>query len=358
MKRTVVRGIVFAMLPLSALELLIAARALAPAPDLWFSQVVTAACSRKVDFVFAGSSRVAAAIDSDAFSRKVAEAARTPVTAVNMGRGYTTLLEHHLALQRLYDTCRGQMSGATVLLEAPDGLPDFSTFRDPWVHSDEPGLIVPLMGPREVVRFWTESRTPVTDKVVVTARLVRSVNYLEATRRRLLTLDQRLRRHLASRRRPASTGAAPVDLTSAGGVITDPRAVERARRLAVSLAPSTFRDSRRVENWSATVLMGINRLVRERGGRVVVFHMPLSSVQQIPYRTRTRRADAESFRREAAMVGIRYLEPSFDAGDEDFPDYWHLRASRAREFSQRIAEQYVSSAARAFNQRASSRMTP
>jgi hypothetical protein len=344
MRTTILKGLLFLALPLGALELLIAARVLAPAPDLWFTEVEDAACRGKVDAIFAGSSRVAAAIDANAFSRRIAEATRRVVTTVNMSRGYTLLAEHNLALRRLYQRCGPQVRGASVLIEAPAGLPEFSTFDDPWVHSDQPGLIVPLIGRDELIGLWA-SRTPLADKVFVTARLLPGINYLEATRTRLLTLDERVQRLLASRRR--TDAAAAIDLAAAGGVMTDRRGVERARRLAVALAPATFRDDRGVPDWSATVLMDINRIVREHGGRLVVFYMPLSSVQRAPYQTPTRRADAESFRREAAAAGVQYVEPPFTTRDEDFPDYWHLRASRAGEFSRRVAESYLHGAAAA-----------
>ena len=125
------------------------------------------------------------------------------------------------------------------------------------------------------------------------------------------------------------------DLSSAGGVLTDLASVERARRLAVELASTTFKNSPRPD-WPATVLMDVNALVRRHGGRVVLFRMPLSSVQTRSTTTALL-ADIEAFRRQAVLADIDYLPIEFATTDEDFPDYWHLRNSRADEFSRRVA---------------------
>ena len=62
------------------------------------------------------------------------------------------------------------MEGATVFIEAGNGLPDFSTFRDSWVHPDEPWLIVPVIDRHDLVRMWMASDTPWGNKVDVSMR--------------------------------------------------------------------------------------------------------------------------------------------------------------------------------------------
>ena len=82
-------------------------------------------------------------------------------------------------------------------------------------------------------------------------------------------------------------------------ILTDLASVERARRLAVELASDNLQ-GQPPAYWPATwVLMDVNALVRRHGGRVVVFRMPLSSVQQTRYTTTARLADIEAFRRQA-----------------------------------------------------------
>jgi hypothetical protein len=295
-----------------------------------------------VDFVFAGSSRVAAAINSDSFVQEISRETGTQVRAINIGRGYTTLAEHYLLLRRLYQECGANLERATVLIEGAEGLPDFSTFRDPWVHPDEPTLIVPVIDGSHVLRMWMESSTPLHDKIEVSVRLLQVVNYIDAKRRRLLTVGEGLLRrindHLTAHRKPSVDGS--IDLSSRGGVLTDPAGVARARRLAVELSTTVKARQVAVEDWSATVLMDINTLVRGHDGRMFVFRMPVSSIQRDPLSTPTRRADAESFRREAIAAGVEYLPITFSTNDEDFPDYWHLRNSRADEFSRQVAAEY------------------
>jgi hypothetical protein len=340
MKRTIAKGVVFIVAPLCLLEVMLRAGILPAAPDTWYRPVATAVCRGHVDFVFVGSSRVAAAIHAEAFSRRVAALSGRPVNAVNLGRGYTTLVEHELAVRQLYETCPAQMKDATVLVEASEGLMEFSTFHDPWVHPDDPRLIVPLLRRGDVVRLWRESATPLQDKVELTARLLRSVDYIDVTRRRLLNVGDRVEDFIAAHRRGAAPAAA-ADLTSAGGVLTDAAGVERARRLAVTFVASMSRDDERVEDWSSSVLMDFNQMVRAHGGRMIVYRMPVSSVFKTPLETPGRRRAAAGFQRAVAAADIPYLPVSFLTGDEDFPDAWHLRKSRADEFSQRLAEDFL-----------------
>jgi hypothetical protein len=340
-RKTIGKGLIFVLLPLFALELGIRAGALDRPPAPWYDRAIEAACRGKVDFVFVGSSRVAAAINSDAFAQEVSREAGTRVRAINIGRGYTTLAEHYLLLRALYQECAANLKGATVLIEAAEGLPEFSTLRDPWVHPDQPGLIVPVIDGAHVLRMWMGSATPLHDKIEVSVRLLQVVDYIDGKRRRLLAIGNSLLRRINDRITDGNRSVdSSVDLSSSGGVLTDRAAVARARKLAVELATTAKAHQVAVENWSATVLMDINALVRAYDGRVVVFRMPLSSVQRAPLSTPTRRADAESFRREAFGAGVEYLPVTFSTTDEDFPDYWHLRKSRADEFSRRVAAEY------------------
>ena len=338
MKRTIAAGLLFVLLPLAGIELALRIGVL-HRPTNWYDPILTAACADKVDFVFAGSSRVAAAIHAEAFAREVSQQIGVPVRPLNIGRGYTTLAEHDLVLRSLYEQCASSMEGATVFIEAAAGLPDFSTFNDSWVHPDEPWLIVPVIDWQNLVRMWMASDTPRGNKVDVSMRYsLQAVSYIDWKRRRLLQVGDQVVSRLGARITTGGENGA-ADLSSAGGILSDRASVERARRLAVELAQTTFKDSPRAD-WSATVLMDVNALARRHGGRVVVFRMPLSSVQQTPYTTTARLADVEAFRRQAIVADIDYLPIEFATTDEDFPDYWHLRNSRADEFSRRVAVEY------------------
>ena len=338
MRRTIAAALLFVLLPLAGIELGLRIGVL-DRPTNWYDLILTAACADKVDFVFAGSSRVAAAIHSEAFAKYVSQEIGASVRALNIGRGYTTLAEHDLVLRSLYEQCASSMEGATVFIEVGAGLPDFSTFRDSWVHPDEPWLIVPVIDRHDLVRMWMASDTPWGNKVDVSMRYsLQAVDYIDRKRRSLLWAGDQVVSKLSDRITTGGENGA-ADLSSAGGILTDLASVERARRLAVELASTTFKNSPRAD-WSATVLMDVNALVRRHDGRVVLFRMPLSSVQTRST-TPALLADIEAFRRHAVVADIDYLPIEFATTDEDFPDYWHLRNSRADEFSRRVAVEYM-----------------
>ena len=170
-----------------------------------------------------------------------------PVRPLNIGRGYTTLAEHDLVLRSLYEQCASSMEGATVFIEAAAGLPDFSTFNDSWVHPDEPWLIVPVIDWQNLVRMWMASDTPRGNKVDVSMRYsLQAVSYIDWKRRRLLQVGDQVVSRLGARITTGGENGA-ADLSSAGGILSDRASVERARRLAVELAQTTFKDSPRAD---------------------------------------------------------------------------------------------------------------
>jgi len=64
-------------------------------------------------------------------------------------------------------------------------------------------------------------------------------------------------------------------------------------------------------------------------------------VQRVPYDTEIRRADRTAFRALLKAWDCPMLEPTFGATPDDFPDAWHLRASRAPDFTRALAASFA-----------------
>lgn len=95
------------------------------------------------------------------------------------------------------------------------------------------------------------------------------------------------------------------------------------------------------EDVERTVLRSIVKLVPENGGRIVLYRMPISSVFRAPYVTELGKQAGETMARALVAWRVPTLVPEIDTSDEDFPDLWHLRASRAAEFSRSLARAFA-----------------
>ena len=282
--------------------------------------------------LFAGSSRVAAAIDEDAWGA----AAKGP--GVNLGRGFSTLQEHYLGLRNLFAKYPQRLRGAYVFIEAPRGMPSVETWQDTWVHPDSPQMIVPVLRISDLPGAWSAPMT-FEEKSRVTFGYFLRPSALFTQKDRIGTGFLLLGEDLFARRF-GGVRAAPAaeDLASAGGIRTDPESIQRSRITAVRLAREDLQSQRPVVDWDRTVVHDIVQLVEHAGARPVFFEMPLCSVQSATFDSPIRARDRERFAEATRQWGVPVIRAEIALSDDDFPDLWHLRKSRAAEFTRALAE--------------------
>ncbi len=232
--------------------------------------------SGSIDFLFVGSSRVAASIDSGAFAEEIGKARGRQVHAVNMGTGYATLVEHDLALRELARAYPEAMKGCVVLIEAPGGIPDGlcdgrGRWDEPWSFEGEAIRLAPMLRPGDIPALW-RSGFNLADKIHFTARDLGNSSILIAQRE---VLAESIADGLKARAYSLLIGKRPevekADLATGGGIQADPATVARNRGLARIDAARWLEDRRPIgPNWDDRVIGSIVRRVKAmEGGRVV-----------------------------------------------------------------------------------------
>ncbi len=318
--------------------------------DFWYRGAVKKMESSPtpIQVLVIGTSRVAAAVDPVEFANHVRSISGQSCGILTLGQGFSNLLEHFLGLQTLDRANSDFLNGLDVLIEAPTGLPDRSTFRDSWYFEEQPALLITVLHRNDIVRLWKSGMT-FEHKLKATVRFCLSAS-------RLVTFRERIRdavlshvvatgnRMMPVTRKLHLSGSHP-DLTEIGGVRVDQRGIEAVRRNAsIGADLATINQSSIDEDWEATVVREIVDLVRMRGGRVCFFEMPLSTVQARPYRTPIRVADRAQFRKVATQWETPILKPTLDeVSDEDFPDLWHMSTSKSVEFTRQLAVSWLRS---------------
>lgn len=282
----------------------------------WYPQVAEEQAWRAARdrVVFVGTSRTFAAVDEERFT------AGNGVSAVNMGQGFSTITTHALGLRYLAD--RGALAGTTVMVEAPDGLADPATWRDPWLFAERPQWLLSVMRVSDVPALW-RSETPIEDSLAVTFRGL-------AVGSRLATYREDVRVTALGWVYDRVRGGAPVGDDIVLPARRNPGDSARIREAAMRDGQRWLAGTRPVD-WNTTVVATLVETVQAAGGRVVFLTLPLSEAMSAGLRTPIAQANRQGFDDALARWGTTRLQVPVTFTEDDFPDLWHLgRSGRDR----------------------------
>lgn len=306
--------------------------------DVWLGPWLD---GRGFDVLFVGTSRVAAAIDTAAFGRTMSDSGFPGIRAANLGMGYTTMSEYVIGLRELVRRRPEALKGKTVFLEAPMGLPEFTTWNDDWIVPQGIDPLAAYLPAAKLPDFWRSSPTDWFEKTLVSARVL--FGYRENFSRLRYNIDSRLIRWLDPVRPQEGKSA---DLTAAAGIRTDSVGVKVVRDAALSVAASQMKSQKPWRGYDHSILKELVDFIQSSGGRVRIYEMPLSSIQAGPYLTPLRREDRALFAKDLQSWKLDLLHPEFPTTDDDFPDLWHLRKGRSAAFTEALAKAYIADSRR------------
>lgn len=297
----------------------------------WYESVEVDASS-SIGAIFIGSSRVGASIHAGTFA-KVADFAPAE-RVLNMGRGYSRLIQHYLGLRNVLDSDPKCLLGTIVFLEAPTGVPDHSTFADSWEFGEAPQQLTMQLQASDLPTMWRHQGSRAFKP---------TFEFLTGPSRALIYRDwirRLLRRRITGRLKDLALGVtmsdgASADLAGASGVRTDRIGIGLVRQKMIADAKNSSREACAL--YADTVLTRLVDLVSEAGGEVVLFDIPLSTQARKRYGQVISQLDRERFVDELSKADIAMLQPDFEHNDSDFPDLSHLRKSRQAEFTRALA---------------------
>ncbi|MBN1598295.1 MAG: hypothetical protein JW894_08370 [Bacteroidales bacterium] len=293
--------------------------------------------SDTISYIFIGSSRTAVSIVTEVFTK-------TPdKIAINAGRGYGTMQMQYRALEHLLKRNPDALKNCTVFIEAPMGICNTENGKD-WVEDNNPHLLIPYINKKVLYEFLRTANESFNMKLNVILLyyfaswrdcfFIREVadvwiNYqFEKYENIFLTKNNR--------------GNNNADMLAKGGVKLDPISVKIARKVARNIVPVKINEQTplQLEDMKSSMLYKINRLVTEAGGQICLFDTPVSSVIREIYVTDIAKNNIKVFSQWIEMNYIPLIRASFSSVDEDFPDLFHLRASRAEEYTDSLLIAY------------------
>jgi hypothetical protein len=295
------------------------------------------------NFLFVGSSRVPASIDESVFERN-------NLKCQVAGRGYTTGGIHLTALR--YKLARDPrfLSETFVLVEYPDALVfeenadkyQYEVYEPKTSRYDRamPHVILPYLTFKTMIEFIKLSPNSLNVKVKL------ALLYCSSAYRCILFLQEKQPVQRALTLIAPSRNASKSVLATEGGIKNQNFA--RAKRKAVELA---LLDSIELASGhliteaelNSSILSEMNNLVRANGGRLLLFRVPLHSVQKNISASARASENKRIFELWLEKTGIEVLDTKhFQYSNDDFPDTWHLSVNRRSEFSSLLMDELIS----------------
>lgn len=305
----------------------------------WYSQVIRQEKREKVDFLFIGSSRTAACVDSNEFCRSVSSHFRRTARAINLGQGGSTTVEHYLGLRKMVRENRYALRQCTIFIENQSRVPACETWNHAWYNPPFQFLLTQLMEPEDLYHYWQLGTVTFDDKCMVTLSCLSS---LFSERAKTASAFRSQWRHLSESLLDRRCDHEDADLTSAGDILRDWHSVEEMRRASLEWwgGPALHAQGPQ-RDWDHSVLKDLISLVKLNGGTIVFYDMPMHSLQTKVIGTAMRQTDAQAFVTQAQKWDCPILSPKFSTVDADFPDYMHMRKSLAPSYSRALAANYL-----------------
>lgn len=287
------------------------------------------------DFVFIGSSRIPATINPQLFSKL------SNGVTINAGRGYMTPGIHYQAIKNKLKDCPEYLQNTVVLIEYPGS--DFYTspfeedmFRvyEPVVETDKPmpHLLLPHLDFNSFLCFLTKSPNSVGVKI-------RMASLMSATIRACQFINDKFN----SFNTPLFQSNNSSYLVSEGGIRNDK--IEFARQKAIIVANQKKEKIKNDPPLSNELIFKssffkLYEIIKNNGGTLMVYEMPLHSIQKDIYSTEKAQKNKVVFETWLKENNIPIIyNPDFEYIDVDFPDTWHLSRDRRDEFTMKLYNQ-------------------
>jgi hypothetical protein len=287
--------------------------------------------SRPLDCIFIGSSRMAAAILPDVFKND------SDQVVINVGRGYSTAVIHYKALTQILQQDNNALKNCKVIIEAPGGV-CYIEDGSRWFYDEDPHLIVPYLKTTDIVEYVFKNKNSLVNKLDLTLLYTFAAwrdCFYEREQIQIYT-DYHLKRMDARFLSASEQHKKSEDIAARGGTKTDSATIKIARKLAYQARKQDISEQKllTMEELENSMISKICSLIRKNGGQVYLLDMPESSVLQSIYETPIAKENKKLFDQWLTVNKIPLIITPFVYTDADFPDNFHLRESRAEEFSE------------------------
>jgi hypothetical protein len=286
---------------------------------------------RPFDFIFIGSSRMAAAILPDIFKND------SDQVVINAGRGYSTAVIHYKALTQILEQDKNALKNCKVIIEAPGGV-SYIEDGSRWFYDEDPHLIVPYLKTADIVEYVFKNKNSLVNKIdlVLLYSFAAWRDCFYEREQIQIFSDYHLKRMDVRFLGGPDQHEKSENIAARGGTKSDSATIKIARQLAYQARNQDISEQKvlTMKDIENSMISKICSLIRKNGGQVFLLDMPESSVLQSIYETPVAKENKKLFDQWLSDNKIRLIVTPFVYTDADFPDNFHLRESRVEEFSE------------------------
>jgi len=306
--------------------------------DLWYHSLDHVQNLRRVDasYIFVGSSRVSASIIPFVFDEYMQNDGLRQIV-LNMGTGSSSLAEHYYGIKGLIARFPNVLQGMVVFVEAPETLPEMQLWDEDWVLNERADLLAKNIGFADLWHYWARPNDSYEIKFAV---LLEKVSALYKAKGSGISVFKTLEKSLVNR--GVLPGQPKGSVLGFGGIPINIEEMKKTRAIRLSEAEKNLSNQKIAERYDNDryVLYSLNKLIQDNGGRLVLFDLPLSRLQQLGFTTDTAQQNISYVTSCLASWNIAYIHPHIETTDDDFPDLIHLSGYRAAEFTASVADAY------------------
>lgn len=269
-----------------------------------------------------GSSKTAAAIDPAQLSGILTKEFGQPIRVFNMSFGQATMVVRYFYLKHLLAQ-RKTFKNLLVVVEAPHGYPNLSTWSDPWIGQAGPGPLIPFLEEADLLKIWNVSSMPIETKLkIVLGKYLQSAHYFERYRGFCGDLFKL---------------KAAVDIAAVADIRRDPDTVLRIRKIM-----SDTRYKAKVEHFDNvdlhdTAFYDLVQLGLANGARIFTYVPPSSSVDKESISCGNNLTLKKAYADYCRKSGIVTMPCGVALTDTDFPDLIHIRKSLCSKITAQLA---------------------
>ena len=266
------------------------------------------------------------------------------LVTINAGRGHSTFWTHYQALRTRMDRDSLYLEDAIVLVE--------SAYSPQWCESFEnlawrvyepqrefaeldkafPQILLPHLSAKSSIEFIknsTNSWGVKFEMILYHSAFYRGVLFCHEQFQKILSTSSFTR-----------NGHVSNEVASGGGIRSGN--FETAKAKALAHAELSKRELEQGLELNPDVLdrsglAAFSKLVAEGRGRLILFQVPLHSIQKDISASIKAKKNDEVYREWLKQRNIPLLEvDDFEYSDSDFPDFWHLGQHRISEFTSKL----------------------
>ncbi len=292
-------------------------------------------------FVFMGSSRVAASIDSEIAKETIQESTNKVVESVNIGQGFTTFHQYFLYLKKVIQEKPELSKNIHLFIEAPNGTSEWSTWaKSKWFNIEQPQYLINVLTFSDLFKYWSLQKSWRKKVSLTMSFLLRPIH--------LLTYQSQIRNGVLSRFNDLYKNIFQVEikemnLAQEGGIQANAASIELIKESAVSRYKKIIQTRPAYQSWTKTVLYDLIKLAKKAGIKLIFYKMPLSSIQRKIEKDVITKKIRQDFRSILDVNQVNYLDFNLDFEDRDFPDLWHLAKDKRPEFTKELMKSYLRS---------------